>query len=659
MGKLKLFQNVSNIYRRGACLLLIAIIAFASSNSAYAMGTFSNHPISSGYTNPGQVTTADGSLWYLQYISGVAYIGKMTTTGTTTDYNIRTLSGMSSLNVRSLTTGLDGNIWFNANVSTSIYTGVLNISSGSVTIYNSWIPSYGNYGPIITGTDGKLWYYIKSANDNKHYLIYINPSNGSVATADTSDTYSSFTSITSGPDGNIWVTDAYYNRVRSYSIGGSLNSYLVPTANSYPISITSGPDGNLWFVQGANGKITKLTTTGTFTQYTPATGVSAGRLISGPDGAVWFVNGGSTKKIGRITTGGSITEYTIPGTSVMDVNGMTVGPDNAMWFSYKDSVSAKLGRVTVDSFFKASYSISSIYTNPGQITNANGSLWYLESSSGVAHIGKMTTSGATTDYNIRTLSGVSGLNVRSITTGPDGNVWFNGSVSSTIYTGFLDTSTGSVTVYSSLIPSYGNVGPIVAGSDGNLWQYIKSANDNKYYLEYTNPSTGIATTASVSDTYSDFTSITSGPDGNIWVTDGYYNRVRSFSSAGSLNSYVVPTANSYPRNIINGPDGNLWLTEAGKITKLTTGGTFTEYTPAAGVSPGKLSSGPDGAVWFIDGGSTKKIGRISSSGVITEYVIPGISVTGVNGMTLGPDNTMWFTYTDASSAKLGRLFISL
>jgi streptogramin lyase len=310
--------------------------------------------------------------------------------------------------------------------------------------------------------------------------------------------------------------------------------------------------------------------------------------------------------------------------------------------------------------------ISSSYKEPSHVTAAGGSLWYDEESSTSPYsnnyIGNMTISGAITDHTVSPPSGATSFTITSLTTGPDGNVWFNGITnSSSVYAGSLNISTGAVSFYASPVPSYGSPGNIVTGSDGNLWYTVKSAYaSSDSYLIKVNPSTGVSSTGHTFDSYVELSSLTSGPDGNLWLTDDYYNKVDAIaiSSGNALASYTIPTSSSYASGIITGPDGNLWLTEAGKITKLTTSGTFTEYTPASGVQPGDLTVGSDGAVWFVDAGSsTFKIGRITSSGSITEYTTPSGTSEIFYGMALGPDNAMWFGYSSSSGTAygLGRL----
>jgi len=272
----------------------------------------------------------------------------MTTSGTTTDYNLRTLSGDANFTLISLTTGPDGNVWFDGIdfSSGTIYAGVLNISTGSVTLYqNSSITSYGGPGAIVAGSDGNLYYYAKSGGSPADtYIFYVNPTTGVTSTAYTLDTYVDLTTMTASP-GYLWVTDYYYNRIDYYPVvgGSGGGSYSIPSEDSYPGGLTYGSDGNMWFA--ASGNFVKLTPSGTFTQYTAPSGSSVGGFITGPDGALWFIDGASTPKIGRMTTSGSITEYTIPGTSISSFGGITVGPDSALWFSYKAGSTYELGRL--------------------------------------------------------------------------------------------------------------------------------------------------------------------------------------------------------------------------------------------------------------------------------------------------------------------------
>ena len=74
--------------------------------------------------------------------------------------------------------------------------------------------------------------------------------------------------IASGPDGALWFTEYYPNKIGRITTGGAVTEYPVPTYNSLPSGIAAGPDGNLWFTEQHYelGKIGKITTEGSITE---------------------------------------------------------------------------------------------------------------------------------------------------------------------------------------------------------------------------------------------------------------------------------------------------------------------------------------------------------------------------------------------------------
>ncbi|MHB1207138.1 MAG: Vgb family protein, partial [Rhodospirillaceae bacterium] len=143
-------------------------------------------------------------------------------------------------------------------------------------------------------------------------------------------------------------------------------------------------------------------------------------------------------------------------------------------------------------------------------------------------------------------------------------------------------------------------------------------------------------------------------------------------AASTFTEYSIPTASAGPFTITTGPDGALWFTEtdAGKIGRITTSGTLTEYTlplytdPLAGGSPRSsepacIVSAPDGNLWF-DQGAANRFGRITPDGTVTNFPNFGQDLTGkgraqlrASGtapwpnvaypqcLTLGPDGALW------------------
>jgi virginiamycin B lyase len=113
--------------------------------------------------------------------------------------------------------------------------------------------------------------------------------------------------------------------------------------------------------------------------------------------------------------------------------------------------------------------------------------------------------------------------------------------------------------------------------------------------------------------------------------------------------------------ITKGPDGALWFTQTGtnEIGRITTTGSVTEFSvPTANSGPEAIVTGPDDALWFTEY-CAGKIGRLTTSGSFTEYSVPlfGSSVySGPIGITVGSDNALWFT--DQCGDDVGRMTTS-
>ena len=125
------------------------------------------------------------------------------------------------------------------------------------------------------------------------------------------------------------------------------------------------------------------------------------------------------------------------------------------------------------------------------------------------------------------------------------------------------------------------------------------------------------------------------------------------SGTPSIREFPVPSPNAEPIGIALGPDGNLWFTEWGpngspRIGRITTSGVVTGF--AAGLTaerqPVGIAAGPDGNLWFAEPAGDR-IGRITTSGVLTEFSAGITPDAEPFGITLGPDGNLWFTETGA------------
>jgi virginiamycin B lyase len=158
-----------------------------------------------------------------------------------------------------------------------------------------------------------------------------------------------------------------------------------------------------------------------------------------------------------------------------------------------------------------------------------------------------------------------------------------------------------------------------------------------------------------------------GPDGALKFTTAANIAIGRISTSGTVTFYYVPSGYD-AMAITNGPDGALWFTEhfpgpgtcngvpcENKIGRITTAGVITEYDYDY-VASSSITTGSDGALWFTSSNQDdifgNNLGRITTSGAMTNsYTIPTPNA-GAFGITTGPDGGLWFT--EYSTNKIGR-----
>jgi virginiamycin B lyase len=225
-----------------------------------------------------------------------------------------------------------------------------------------------------------------------------------------------------------------------------------------------------------------------------------------------------------------------------------------------------------------------------------------------------------------------------IVSGPDGNLWFTPG-----FPGIGKISTSGVVTQVPIGNSDG-AGALVFDKDGNLWfaegtNSIARMSSNGEIVSFTLPGTS-------------FFSITVGADGNLWFSGLPATAIGKITSSGSVSQYPL---SSNPYAVTAGPDGNIWFTEFGNgIGKITPSGVVTEFSVPGNSFPqspnlSNITAGPDGALWFTDmSDDTGKIGRITTSGAISEFTIPDFQgIQQLGGITSGPDGAIWFTESSA------------
>ena len=186
-------------------------------------------------------------------------------------------------------------------------------------------------------------------------------------------------------------------------------------------------DGTLWLTEDGPGAIGELTTSGVFHSYTVPNATNGGiigpslkGITVGSDGNIWFTNWGSSGDfIGMMTPSGTVSEYSLPGTSPV---GITSGPDGNLWFT-------AYGSNTIDVMSTSGTILRQYPVSGGSLAyitvGSDGNLYFTEQS---GDIGEITTSGVATSTpvstTVPTVPGASGPQPLAITSGPDGNIWF-------------------------------------------------------------------------------------------------------------------------------------------------------------------------------------------------------------------------------------------
>ena len=149
--------------------------------------------------------------------------------------------------------------------------------------------------------------------------------------------------IVSGPDGNLWFTDAFMGKIGRLSPGAALSMFTVPREGA-PGNIVVGSDGALWFAQqnAELSSIGRITTSGEFRFYELPVPSDLRSIAAGPDGNIWFADG-TNHAIGRLTPAGDITTFPLPSLDRVPF-GIAAGPDGNIWFT---ELPGRVGRLVI------------------------------------------------------------------------------------------------------------------------------------------------------------------------------------------------------------------------------------------------------------------------------------------------------------------------
>lgn len=283
---------------------------------------------------PSAITAGpDGTVWFTEINENV--IGKITPSGTVTQYDYSSIAGFSAIGI---TVGPDGNVWFTLTVGD---------------------PAYSAPALVVRLTPaGEFTTFPLAADAGPAY-------------------------ITTGPDGNLWFTETNIDKIGRITPGGTVTEFTLPNPGTgtnarSPSWITAGADGNLWFGEINAAKIGRITPGGAITEYNlPNSQSQASFLVAGPDGNIWFSEhdqyGSPLAIVGKMTPSGAVTEY--PASSG-GFDALAVTPDGKIWHAYYGGLETIATDGTLTRYFSGDLNLrSGLFGTSPLAASPDGSLW--------------------------------------------------------------------------------------------------------------------------------------------------------------------------------------------------------------------------------------------------------------------------------------------
>lgn len=316
--------------------------------------------------------------------------------------------------------------------------------------------------------------------------------------------------------------------------------------------------------------------TPSFTDFSISSGYQSPRKIVSSGGSLWYLNATNSTNLGdtlsSITTSGTVTDYSLlpSGKTWSRVQNIAVDASGNVWFigcvgASSSSQSGLLGYVTPSTGSLTTYPTTSVTCSTSidlsaLVIDGKGNLWVTQNG-GPTHFSSVLSFSPSGVYRGGSAPcGAGHCRWETMTYGPNNSLWITDSDTYAIRQLTLDPTTDMVigmTTHPTTFYPWG----ITTGPDGNLWFNNVTTST---VIEKMAPS-GTLTAYTV--TSGSVSSITSGPDGAMWFTantasTGYIGRL---TTSGSMTEYTAPTRNSA---ITTGPDSALWFIEAvspGKI----------------------------------------------------------------------------------------------
>lgn len=192
---------------------------------------------------------ADGKVWFTSASDGLHLVGAVRT-----DVELLTNLLVVGNAPRAICSGPDGNMWIAASNGGAEPARIGRITSTDV-LTEFPVASTGDLNGIVTGPDGQLWF----TDAGQNQIGRIAPDGSALTKFNVPTAASGLQGIAVGPDGNLWFTEEVANRIGRITPAGQITEFAcIPTAASGPTSIVAGPDDSLWLTQSAAGTVARV-----------------------------------------------------------------------------------------------------------------------------------------------------------------------------------------------------------------------------------------------------------------------------------------------------------------------------------------------------------------------------------------------------------------
>ena len=333
-----------------------------------------------------------------------------------------------------------------------------------------------------------------------------------------------------------------------------------------------------------------------------------------------------------------------------------------------------------------SQAIQSVVTLPtigtsNMISGPDGDLWVGVNQTPIsAVIDRIGLNGSVTSFSIPENGPGGSFAIDSLTTGPDGYVWFDAQIGpnvndTQVVIGNV-TPAGVVTEFPPIPVPAGltaSAGSIVSGPDGDLWfgssistPRLQDFNSQNFIGRVT--TAGAVTLFPISSFNAksqslSVDSLVAGADGNLWFTEGSGRFVFGrLSPSGVVTRFRIPDLHTAAQ-VANGPNGSLIVTGLNRkfkdeVFSVTAADAVTRDAVPQAISKAffKILGSADGSLWLTSAGfQTFKLGEITASGVATSYdlssFIPGRQNFGTS-MVLGQDGNLYLLDSDMGTNEV-------